>query len=69
VSAPLDDLAVQWDVPVEFSWLEGSFEGMPAGPVDEPTVLAQLSVLGALVPEPAELGYHLCYGDAPEKPR
>jgi hypothetical protein len=63
---PDGDLALQWDVAVEFSWLEG--RNLTPPPADENGILAQLVRLGELVPEPIELGYHLCYGDAPDEP-
>ena len=65
---PAEDLALQWDVAVEFSWLEGGIDGVPAPPDTEREILAQLVRLGDLVPDTVELGYHLCYGDAPEAP-
>ncbi|MEV0151781.1 MULTISPECIES: hypothetical protein [unclassified Nonomuraea] len=64
-AVPAADLAVQWDTAVEFGILEGVFpawfgtddETLEAGIVD------RLVRLGDAVPEPVELGYHLCYGD------
>jgi hypothetical protein len=65
-TVPAEDLAIQWDVAVEFSSLE-SESGDTSRPVpDEREILDQLIRLGELVSEPVELGYHLCYGDAPE---
>jgi hypothetical protein len=65
-AVPADELALQWDVAVELSWLE---EATPSPPgVGEPEVVAQLVRLGGLVPEAVQLGYHFCYGDAPESP-
>ncbi|WP_181725156.1 hypothetical protein [Nocardia gipuzkoensis] len=62
---PPDDLAVQWDAAVEFAIFEGIFPSWFGS--DYPTQLEEvgqrLARLGAAVPEPVELGYHLCYGD------
>jgi hypothetical protein len=67
-TVPAQDLALQWDVAVEFSWLEGGIDGVPAPKDAQDAILAQLVRLGELVPDPVELGYHLCYGDAPDAP-
>jgi hypothetical protein len=64
-SIPPEELAIQWDTAVEFSILEGvwrTFLGSPSqarGPITD-----MLRRIGNSVPEPIELGYHLCYGDA-----
>lgn len=62
---PAEDLAVQWDTAVEFAIFEGVFPSWFGG--DYPTQLEEVAQrlvrLGAAVPEPVELGYHLCYGD------
>src|SRR5262245_79221 len=50
---PLEELAIQWDVAVEIGRRE---------------IFDQLVRLAAFVPERAELGYHLCSGDAPPEP-
>jgi hypothetical protein len=59
------ELAIQWDVAVEFGILEcatpGTFDD-----VMKP-VIERLVRLGSCVPEDVELGYHLCYGDAGHK--
>jgi hypothetical protein len=64
-SIPHDELAIQWDVAVEFGLLEGvafsSYAHVQTG------VIEQLVRLGNQVPEDVELGYHLCYGDAGHK--
>jgi hypothetical protein len=58
---PHDQIAVQWDVAVEFAMLEGSF-----GPA--PTPLARITPGLARcvdqVPADVPVGMHLCYGDA-----
>ena len=62
---PHNELAIQWDVAVEFALLEhvafSHFESTKAG------ILNQLIKLGNSVPSDVELGYHLCYGDAGHK--
>jgi hypothetical protein len=59
---PHGDLAIQWDTAVEFAQLENAgdthFADLLAG------IVARLVRIGARVPTSAELGYHLCYGDA-----
>jgi hypothetical protein len=60
-SVPHDELAVQWDVAVEFALLEGIF---PAHFSDiKQGIIDRLVRLGSVVPPGVELGYHLCYGD------
>ncbi len=57
---PPDRLALQWDVCQEVLAWEGYYE---TGPVDfRSETLAVLTRIGDAVPEPVELGYHLCYG-------
>ncbi|MCK6556143.1 hypothetical protein L6Q96_16430 [Candidatus Binatia bacterium] len=62
---PPDELAVQWDVAVEFALLEGlrspHFRDIEAG------IVERLIRIGNHVPGGVELGYHLCYGDAGHK--
>ncbi|WP_067466288.1 hypothetical protein [Nocardia amamiensis] len=62
---PNDELAVQWDTAVEFAIFEGVFPSWFG--TDYPTQLEEVGQrlvrLGAAVPEPVEVGYHLCYGD------
>ena len=62
---PQDELAIQWDVAVEFGLLELEmptfFADIKAG------ILERLIRLGNRVPASVELGYHLCYGDAGHK--
>jgi hypothetical protein len=62
---PAQLLAIQWDVGVELGFLEGVFPGWPECAFE--SVVAQLVRLGEAVPPEAELGYHLCYGDAGHK--
>jgi hypothetical protein len=57
---PPEELAIQWDVAVEIGMLEGIWHG----DFDlRPGLWSRLSRLGEAVPQGAELGYHLCYGD------
>jgi hypothetical protein len=57
---PPDRLALQWDVCQEVLAWEGYYE---TGPVDfRSETLAVLTRIGDAVPEPVEVGYHLCYG-------
>jgi len=66
---PAEELAIQWDVAAEFAVLEGL---APVHFATEPDairagLLDRLTGLADLVPEPVELGYHLCYGDSGHK--
>lgn len=63
---PPEDLAVQWDMAYEVQdlervipWTTGDAWSRFAGPVRR---------LAPLVPEPALVGYHFCYGTFPEWP-
>jgi hypothetical protein len=58
---PHDDVAVQWDVAVEFTTLEGQFG--PAGPHAFDTITANLVRCVDTVPAGGVVGLHLCYGD------
>lgn len=73
-AVPHERLAIQWDTAVEFAFIEGSgyedrfggayipwFDDVWAG------VIERAAEQAARVPEPVELGYHLCYGDAGER--
>lgn len=62
---PHDQLAIQWDVCHEVLAQDGALK-LHYDEVLEHT-LARLVRLGASVPEGAELGYHLCYGDPGHK--
>jgi hypothetical protein len=57
-------LAIQWDVAAEFMHME--LAGASTFSQDE--ILAALCRLAGLVPDEVQLGYHLCYGDAPPEP-
>jgi hypothetical protein len=57
---PNDRIAIQWDVCQEVLAWEGYY---PQGPVPvEQETIDYLVKVGNAVPEPIELGYHLCYG-------
>lgn len=58
---PHEDLAIQWDVAVEFGIMEANF---PTFLTDKKNaIIARLVRLGQAVPADVELGYHLCYGN------
>ncbi len=57
---PNDRIAIQWDVCQEVLAWENYYE---PGPVDFRTeTIDVLTKIGDAVPQPIELGYHLCYG-------
>jgi hypothetical protein len=58
---PHGEVAVQWDVAVEFSILEEYFG--PAGPQALDTIKAALARCVDTVPADVPVGLHLCYGD------
>ena len=58
---PHDDVAVQWDVAVEFGVLEWSFG--PGGPELFDAIVAGLARCVNQVPADIPAGLHLCYGD------
>ena len=59
-AVPRDDLAIQWDVCQEVLAWEGYFPNRPESCGED--ITSMLARLGNVVPEPVELGYHLCYG-------
>jgi hypothetical protein len=62
---PHHELAIQWDVAIEFGLLEGvAFTSYAHA---KTAIIEQLVRLGNQVPVDVELGYHLCYGDAGHK--
>jgi hypothetical protein len=61
-AVPAAELAVQWDVAVEFAVLEG-LRRVHFHPVFEGVIERLLALRGA-VPPAVEMGFHLCYGDA-----
>lgn len=71
-SIPNQDLAIQWDVAVEFQLVEGAtYPGMAThepwfdGDVTAGCV-ARIARVADQVPAGVELGFHLCYGDLGE---
>ena len=58
---PHEKLAIQWDSPLEIYIYEGIRQTHHEDP--RSWVFDELTRLGDLVPEPVQLGYHLCYGD------
>ena len=58
---PPDEVAVQWDVAVEFAILEGGFEGTAAQTLDG--IVERLVRCVDHVPDAVPVGLHLCYGD------
>lgn len=60
-SIPHDELAVQWDVAVEFGILERC---LPADPsLDRAALVDRIARCAANVPADVPVGLHLCYGD------
>lgn len=59
---PHADLAVQWDVAIEFAVLEGLFPVWFDSPFE--TIADQLAELADSIPATVEAGFHFCYGDA-----
>jgi hypothetical protein len=62
---PAKDLAIQWDVCPEMLIWEGHRSIFFNNPKQE--IVDRLAVLGNLVPDSVELGYHFCYGDFQHK--
>jgi hypothetical protein len=62
---PHEELAIQWDIALEFALWEGLFPPPPGN--WKSAILDQLAQLGNAVPADVELGYHLCYGDRGHK--
>ena len=65
---PNQDLAIQWDCTSELQDAYGQFPDVPADDLIERNMVS-LGRLCTLVPEAAELGYHLCYGTLGGWPR
>jgi nicotinamidase-related amidase len=62
---PHDQLAIQWDVCQDLGIWEGVFEPWFADP--KQGVVDRLAALARAIPEPVEMGFHLCYGDFKHK--
>jgi len=57
---PNDRLTIQWDVVHEILLWENYFADRPDNFKEQ--IASNLKKIGEAVPEPIELGYHLCYG-------
>ncbi|MDA0241039.1 MAG: hypothetical protein O3A84_13575 [Proteobacteria bacterium] len=64
-SIPLEELAIQWDVCQETLAQDGALELYYPDQFDG--TIERINRLAAAVPEPCELGIHLCYGDPGHK--
>ena len=64
-AVPADELAIQWDVCQEVLGADGGIELFYDDGIEGS--LARLARLSAAVPEAAQLGFHLCYGDPGHK--
>ena len=64
-AVPHEDLALQWDVAIEFAVLEG-LRPVAFAPIYD-GIIDRLTRLCAAVPADVEMGVHLCYGDAGHK--
>jgi hypothetical protein len=63
-AVPKQELAIQWDAAHEVQNLEGAREGwFDTLEQEEDEIIDRLVRLGDHIPDGAELGYHLCYGD------
>jgi hypothetical protein len=60
-AVPADEVAVQWDVAVEFGTLEEAFA--PGGAQAFDAIIAALARCVDQVPAGVPVGLHLCYGD------
>jgi hypothetical protein len=63
-AVPHDELSIQWDVATELAMIEGVIDSH----LDVAGLLDQVARMAAMVPGDVELGFHLCYGDAPLGP-
>lgn len=64
-AVPVGELAVQWDVAVEFSILENPARSPFANPFEP--IVERLTRITNAVPAGVEAGIHLCYGDSGHK--
>lgn len=62
---PHRDLAIQWDVAIEFAILEGVMPSHLDSPLQG--IVQRLAELASQIPADVELGFHFCYGDAGHK--
>jgi hypothetical protein len=61
-----DHIAIQWETVSEFALLEGLMDNHLDGDLLD-NITDRLAGLVDLVPEPAEVGLHFCYGDSGHK--
>ena len=68
---PYADLCIQWDVCIEMLLWDGrwpTMQHLAAGTSDLlGEIMPRMRRIGEAVPEPVELGFHLCYGDLDAK--
>ena len=61
-SVPHSELAIQWEFVYQLAILEGAYETIMTDPWAE--IPIRLAALADAIPEPAQVGYHFCYGDS-----
>lgn len=61
-SIPHQDLALQWDLSVEFAIFEQVTPAL-AAVISREEIVAVIARITDKIPEPVEVGWHLCYGD------
>lgn len=68
---PVEEFAIQFDLASEFAFIEGAvLAGGPMVPwFDDPVrgAVERAARIASMVPEGAQLGFHLCYGDVGER--
>jgi len=62
---PAGDLSIQWDICQEVLAIEGAWPVYYPNPLEG--AVQRMQRMSALVPQPCELGFHLCYGDPGHK--
>ncbi|KAM3066513.1 hypothetical protein ACMFMG_012011 [Clarireedia jacksonii] len=61
---PSEDLAIQWDVAIEFAFLEGIVSPPPhLAMALKDHIIKRILELGNSVDKGVEMGFHFCYGD------
>ncbi|KAJ8064371.1 hypothetical protein OCU04_006715 [Sclerotinia nivalis] len=61
---PAEDLAIQWDVAVEFAFLEGIVSPPPHWIMAlKDSIVSRILQLADAINPSVELGFHFCYGD------
>lgn len=64
---PHDELSIQWDIAVEFHRIWERPESDLAKMFSHRALIATIARISDHIPEPVELGWHFCYGDAGHK--